>query len=157
MKEEVMKIIIGIDDSPHSKAALEFVKKARWPADTQFTVVSAVPIAVSAYSLVEAGAYAVSREIQEDQNRVHQELVARGEQELRTAGLTTQAKVELGDPREIILRVAEEQHADLVVVGSHGRSGFSKLLMGSVASHVVTHAPCSVLVVKLGPEAAKAI
>jgi nucleotide-binding universal stress UspA family protein len=39
--------------------------------------------------------------------------------------------------------------ADLVVVGSHGRTGLAKLVLGSVASHVVTHAPCSVLVVKM--------
>ena len=38
--------------------------------------------------------------------------------------------------------------ADLVVVGSHGRTGLGKLLMGSVASHVVSHAPCTVMVVK---------
>jgi nucleotide-binding universal stress UspA family protein len=56
--------------------------------------------------------------------------------------------VERGDPRDAIVRVAEREHADLVIVGSHGRTGLPKLLMGSVASYVVTHAPCPVLVVK---------
>jgi nucleotide-binding universal stress UspA family protein len=41
------------------------------------------------------------------------------------------------------------EHADLLVVGSHGRTGIKKLLLGSVASHVVAHAPCPVLVVKM--------
>jgi nucleotide-binding universal stress UspA family protein len=54
-----------------------------------------------------------------------------------------------GDPREAIVEAARKTGADLVVVGSHGRTGIGKLVLGSVASHVVTHAPCSVLVVKL--------
>jgi universal stress protein A len=43
---------------------------------------------------------------------------------------------------------ARREKADLIVVGSHGRSGMAKLLLGSVAAHVVSHAPCSVLVVR---------
>lgn len=144
-----MKVIIGIDDSPCSKAALEFAKQARLPKDTRFIVLSAVPIAMSAYSLVEAGGYSLFQEVQEDQKRAHEELAARVERELREAGLVTEGRVETGDPREVILRVATEEKADLVIVGSHGRSGLPKLLMGSVASHVVTHAPCSVLVARM--------
>jgi nucleotide-binding universal stress UspA family protein len=40
------------------------------------------------------------------------------------------------------------ERADLLVVGSHGRTGLAKLMLGSVSSHTMTHAPCSVLVVK---------
>ena len=54
----------------------------------------------------------------------------------------------VGDPREALIEMARREGADLIVVGSHGRSGLTKLLMGSVASHVVTHAPCDVLVVR---------
>ena len=79
--------------------------------------------------------------------------MTRVEHELGDMGLPIQTEVALGDPREVILRVAQEHNADLIVVGSHGRSGIPKLLMGSVASHVVTHAPCNVLVVKGGLQA----
>src|SRR5205823_14489983 len=47
-----------------------------------------------------------------------------------------------------ILDYAEENNVDLIVIGTRGRSGFKKLLLGSVASHVVTYAHCPVLVVK---------
>ncbi len=47
-----------------------------------------------------------------------------------------------------LLDEAARRRVDLIVVGSHGRTGLTKLMMGSVASHIVTHAPCSVLVVK---------
>ena len=57
-----------------------------------------------------------------------------------------------GESRAEILRTLEEQPADLVVLGSHGRSGLDRLMLGSVASTVARKAPCSVLVIS--PEAA---
>jgi nucleotide-binding universal stress UspA family protein len=83
--------------------------------------------------------------------RYCQEVVSRAEELLRASGLTVESRVLQGDPRETLVEEAREQHADLIVVGSHGRTGLERLVMGSVASHVVTHAPCSVLVVR--PEA----
>ena len=60
----------------------------------------------------------------------------------------TTVKVLPGDPREALVDTVRAENADLLVVGSHGRTGISKLMLGSVASHVVAHAPCDVLVVK---------
>jgi universal stress protein A len=53
-----------------------------------------------------------------------------------------------GDPVEEILRVAKERECDLIVMGTHGRTGLSRLLMGSVAEAVLRKGPCPVLVVK---------
>lgn len=144
-----MKVIIGVDDSPHSKAALETVSRMRWPNGTQFTVLSAAPLAVVAYAMADAGVGAYVQDVQDLRVREHEELAARAEATLRSAGLSTKAQVELGDPREALVRVATAEGADLIIVGSHGRKGIPKMLMGSVASHVVTHAPCSVMVVKV--------
>jgi nucleotide-binding universal stress UspA family protein len=77
-----------------------------------------------------------------------QDLVSNAERTLQGAGLSTQAMVLDGDPREALVEAAKSERADLLVVGSHGRTGLAKLLMGSVASHVVAHAPCTVTVVK---------
>ena len=141
-----MKIVIGIDDSPHSRAALEYVKKATWPSGTQIVLVTA---SVPLYAYVEMGGGSYMAEAQDQQIKRDEELAARLERELRDSGLNTTAKVLFGDPREALIETARVEGADLLVVGSHGRTGFDKLLMGSVASHVVTHAPCNVLVVKL--------
>ena len=52
-----------------------------------------------------------------------------------------------GQPYKYIVQEAEQNRIDLIVLGSHGRSGLKKLLMGSVTERVVGHAPCSVMIV----------
>lgn len=59
-----------------------------------------------------------------------------------------ESHVEIGDPARGILSVAAQCEADLIVVGSHGRTGIGRLLLGSVSDEVLRQAPCSVLVVK---------
>jgi nucleotide-binding universal stress UspA family protein len=53
-----------------------------------------------------------------------------------------------GKPADAIIETAKDKNADLIVVGSHGRTGLEKLLMGSVAERVIVLASCAVLVVK---------
>ena len=54
----------------------------------------------------------------------------------------------VGDPAEELTRFSTEQNADLIVLGTHGRTGFRRVLMGSVAEQVVRTATCPVLVVR---------
>jgi nucleotide-binding universal stress UspA family protein len=68
--------------------------------------------------------------------------------QMKPAGIPVEHRVAEGDAAEMILRVAEEVHADLIVMGTHGRTGLSRLLMGSVAEQVVRRAPCPVLTMK---------
>jgi nucleotide-binding universal stress UspA family protein len=65
-----------------------------------------------------------------------------------------QVVVAVGRPPEEILRVAREEKVDLVVMGTHGRTGVRHLLLGSVAEAVTRHAPCPVFTVRIGLEAA---
>jgi nucleotide-binding universal stress UspA family protein len=59
-----------------------------------------------------------------------------------------------GDPVQEILHTARETHADLIVMGTHGRTGMGRILMGSVAEGVLRKAPCPVLTVKVPPPTA---
>lgn len=65
--------------------------------------------------------------------------------EVRGADVRAERRLEEGDPVGEILRVAREIGASLIVLGTHGRTGLSRLLMGSVAEQVVRNAPCPVL------------
>jgi nucleotide-binding universal stress UspA family protein len=62
-----------------------------------------------------------------------------------------------GEPGEEILRVAKERQADLLVIGSHGRTGLGRVLMGSVAEEVARKSPCPVLIVRAPHEIAHTV
>jgi len=85
----------------------------------------------------------------DDQKKPAHELVERVAKELRNAGFKVDAAVEVGDIRESIIDSAAEWGADLIVVGSHGRSSIQRFLLGSVAEFVARHAKCSVEIVRV--------
>ncbi len=66
----------------------------------------------------------------------------------RDAGVTASTRVSEGHPSAEIIRAAAEWPADLIVMGTLGRSGIAHLLLGSVAERVIRHAPCPVMVVR---------
>jgi nucleotide-binding universal stress UspA family protein len=85
------------------------------------------------------------------------ELVAEAEHDAKTVlasfrslsqGLSTLEFVQIGKPAQEILNAAKTWPADLIVMGSHGRHGISRALLGSVAEAVMRHAPCPVLVIR---------
>ena len=67
-------------------------------------------------------------------------------------GLKVEEVIGHGDAAAEIVRVAEEQEVDLIVISSHGRTGLGRIIFGSTAEAVVRHARCPVLVVKPPPE-----
>jgi nucleotide-binding universal stress UspA family protein len=67
---------------------------------------------------------------------------------LRQSGIKTSWRVQMGAPHEEIVRTAEEEHAGMIVMGTHGRSGLNRALLGSVAERVTRLAPCPVLTVR---------
>ncbi len=143
-----MKILLAIDDSPYSEAAVEAVAGMTWPPDTTVRVLSAVePFVPPAAELWYDARGSLERARQEVTNR-YEELTTRAAERLRARGLRADTIVRDGDPRSVIVDEAKEWSADLIVVGSHGRTGIARFLLGSVAQSVVSHAPCSVEVVR---------
>jgi nucleotide-binding universal stress UspA family protein len=66
----------------------------------------------------------------------------------RSGGVESVTYARQGDPADAILDVAEEQGADLIVVGNKGMTGARRFLLGSVPNRVSHHAPCSVLIIR---------
>ena len=69
-------------------------------------------------------------------------------QQFLSAGLKAECSVEIGNPSDVILEKSGELNANLVIMGSHGKTGLSRFIMGSVAETVVRKANCPVLIVK---------
>jgi nucleotide-binding universal stress UspA family protein len=72
-------------------------------------------------------------------------------QQIQKAGLEGESLMTHGVPFQAIVDMARDQHVDLIVMGTHGRTGVHHLLMGSVAEKVVRLAPCPVLVTRVAP------
>ena len=68
--------------------------------------------------------------------------------DLEGVGVTVETHAREGDPADAILDVAEEERADLIVVGNKGMTGAKRFLLGSVPNKVSHHAPCSVLIIR---------
>lgn len=94
----------------------------------------------------------VSSETMTDIRKEYRQAASSGIAKLRATlgdlGVRWQTVVVRGDPRSAVVAEAARRRADLVVVGTHGRTGFSHALIGSVAEHVIQAAPCDVLVAR---------
>ena len=141
-----MKIVLAIDDSKFSEAAAKSLADQFRPQDTEVRVLHVVePIVISEPPQMSAGYYP------ELEGRLPQarEVVDRVAKTLSSAGFRVTTSVATGDARSIILENATEWHADMIVLGSHGRTGLERFFLGSVSEAVARHAPCSVLIVRI--------
>ena len=69
-------------------------------------------------------------------------------EKIKEAGVEVETYARQGDPADAILDVAEEQGADLIIVGNKGMTGAKRFLLGSVPNKVSHHAPCSVMIIR---------
>jgi nucleotide-binding universal stress UspA family protein len=84
----------------------------------------------------------------EQRQQEGREAVERTTAQLRQDGLDVEGVALPGEADEVIIKLAEDKGADLIVVGTYGRTGFGKVLLGSVSERVIGKAKCAVLVVK---------
>lgn len=137
------RAVLGIDESEFSRAAEKVV--AEWPIFAKVAVeVTHVAQTSLPWTVALGPAVAVPPEIGPDEY----EAVGAATRRLKEAGRHAFGRMVVGDPAAGLLLTAEEAQADLIVVGTHGRTGLSRAVFGSVARNVMLHAPCSVLVVR---------
>ncbi len=144
----IKRILVPFDFSEQAEHALDFAQRLAPTFGSSVEALYVVPfIPNAAVSVSELGALPVaapSREevVKEAKGRLHDTLASEDERHryLRKT-------VEVGDPRAQILAHAEAEKVDLIVMGTHGRTGASRLLLGSVAERVVREATCPVLTV----------
>ena len=139
-----MKILLGVDDSKFSADVLRAVVTQFRTEHTEIRVLHMLqPVAPAPPQM--APGYAPELE---DQKMPARTLVERIAKDLQSSGFKVDTAVEIGDVREGIIDTAAQWGADLIVVGSHGRRGVQRFLLGSVAEFVARHAKCSVEIVR---------
>jgi nucleotide-binding universal stress UspA family protein len=146
-------IVVGVDGSEPSHEALRWavaearLREAKVVAVHVWTFVPPTPIGEPGMIAIPAGDY--TGQLEAERSAAEAELEAALAEALATdEPIEIERKLVEGDaPGQL---VAEAEGADLLVVGSRGRSGIASVLLGSVSRHVVSHAPCPVVVVKSG-------
>lgn len=142
-----MRILLAIDGSPHAQVAVDEVARRPWPTGSTIRVLSVIqPYTPPATEFVLAGA--TLEDMRQQQASTAADITERAAESLKRTGLPTDTAVREGDPRSTIVDKADQWRADLIVAGSHGRTGLTRWLLGSVAQAIVEHASCSVEVVR---------
>src|SRR5579864_5834384 len=143
-----MKILLAIDESKFSEAAVQAVLAQARPPDTEVRVLHVVepPSLLLGREMVgyDPEFEAVWKALREQAK----DLVMKAAEKLRGAKLNVSTELVEGNPKSQIIDIANEWHADMIVLGSRGRSGLNRFLMGSVSQDVVRHAHCSVEIVR---------
>ncbi len=143
------KILIPTDGSDCAEKALKSIISRPWPKTSQFRVVSCpeFPMLLGDYPFFGGEQLSDLTQASEDHAR---DAVQKSTSLLQNSGLAVQTEVTIpkDTPAEAIVSAAESWQADLIVMGSHGRRGFDRLVLGSVSESVAMHAHCSVEVVR---------
>lgn len=144
-----MKILLAVDRSKYSEEATQMLSREFRAEGTEVLVLQVVEPLVFSTPPQMAPGYAPEMAARlKDELKRARESVARTAESLRKAGFKADSRVAENEIRTGILDVAQEWHADQIVLGSHGEKGLRKFLLGSVAEFVARHADCSVLIVR---------
>lgn len=156
-----MKVLIGYDGSESGDAIFEDLKRAGLPRDSQATVVSVADLfvnnpEVSEFDLHSLASRRVETVLRQAETRRQQLLKETGELaakatdrlHLQFPEWKIESRVEIGKPASELIDAASNRLADLIVVGSEGRSAIARLFLGSVSKKVATDARCSVRVAR---------
>jgi universal stress protein A len=137
------RILVPTDCSETSLAAVDHAAELARGSDAKIILLHVIEVARPTRSAGGESATAASRDLEEIARR------------LRRRGADVEVRLLTGAPGIEILRAIENERADTVVMGTHGRTGFRKVLMGSVAEKIAREARCPVVTVRAQPRVGK--
>ncbi len=137
-------ILVPVDFSEGSEHALDYAIELAGKLDARVHLLNAIGVPTFGYE--EIGVAIMSTVI-EDLVRSNQDALDKVAAARQPTALIGEVILRTGDARDVILQTVDELAIDLVVMGTHGRHGLRRALMGSVAESVVRTAPCPVLTV----------
>jgi nucleotide-binding universal stress UspA family protein len=141
-------ILVPTDFSAHAEQALDYACALAGKLGSTVRLVHAIASPPSALQT------ALTEDILENLVNEHREALDKLAAPRRAAASFGEGIVEIGDPRDTIVDAAGAIGAELIVMGTHGRRGLQRMVMGSVAEDVIRRAPCPVLAVRGKPDEA---
>lgn len=138
------RILVPLDGSAAAERALEYAASLAKTGNGQIILLRARSSPMTVGFAVD---YPIPQEVFEAELKTCQDYVLGVEKRLQAEGCRTAIELPAGEPSECILGVAEQDRCDLIVMSSHGRTGFNRFLLGSVAEKVARHACCPVMIV----------
>lgn len=145
--KNVKKILIPTDGSEHSLRAAEYAISIAKLVNAQILVVFVVDDFVLDQMAKITEREVAERNLKQDGKGYVNYVLSLAEK----AGLNASSLIVEGQPFERIVHIAKDVNADLIVMGTYGRRGADRILIGSVSERVIGYAPCPVLVVKQNP------
>lgn len=145
-----MKVLLAVDEPDYAKAVTDSVVNHTWPQGTEFIIFCAIePMKVGNMMAFLPGPMvdevkgkklaAATTSVQETKATLTKAFPNQSVQEVVAEGF----------PKDEIIKYAIDNKVDLIAMGSHGRTGVNRMILGSVSMAVVSHAPCSVWVIRL--------
>jgi len=142
----IRRILVPIDFSPHSHVALQYATDLAHHYHASLELVHVLDIGI--YSLGDGSPMLDPVQFENIVNQITHDLDEAKRDALAAGVGVVRTKLLQGKPNRELLRIALEDAVDLIVMGTHGRTGFRHLLMGSVAELLVRRASCPVFTVK---------
>ena len=140
-------VLLAVDPSDQSREALDYVA-SRHAEDTVTAVHVIEPAELTSYSTPQAGGPGALPDIQEQQRETAEQLLENIREQAESHGLDIETAIETGKVEQQLVDYAEDHDIDQIVIGSHGRTGASRVLLGSVAEKVARRSPVPVTIVR---------
>ena len=141
------KILVPLDGSEISEQALEHVKEIMpVPSTTEITLLRVVDPLATTYAGGTDAAIEVAVEIQKKADAEAAAYLKKVKGELKDLGIQVKTVLTVGIPADVILEYARQKGVDLIIMSTHGRSGISRWLFGSVAEKIIRHSQVPVLI-----------
>ena len=147
----VQHVLVPMDFSATADRALEYAIALAQQLQARLTLLHVLDITPMTIDEMTAG---VVTTYLDDLETDAQHLLQASRERVQRAGLQGESLLVQGTPTQTIIDTAAEQGVDLIIMGTHGRTGLAHMFLGSVAEHVVRQGPCPVLVVRRVPDTA---
>lgn len=147
---EPVKIVVGVDGSPESQAAIKVIAQREWPKGSKVLLITATDhVPAKDFNKMLDLVTPDNTKPMDELDQIKRLLAQVLEAELIASGLSVTSLITAGDPRKVLIDEANKWGADTIFIGSRGFGRFQRLLLGSVSTAISARADCSVEVVRL--------